>query len=112
MQVSAQQLDDTVLVKMSGSLDALTADTVIDLINAQLAYGHTHLIADLSDVDFMSSAGLRAILTALKGARQQGGDLRLTGAQPGVQKVLRLSGFTSILKMFPTLDEAIASFAT
>jgi anti-sigma B factor antagonist len=110
MQISAQHVEGAVIVKMMGSLDALTADAATDSINAQLSEGHVNLVADLSGVDFMSSAGLRAILSALKGARQQGGDLRLAGAQPSVQKVLRLSGFTTILQTYPTLDEAIASF--
>ena len=72
--------------------------------------GASQLVADLSQVEFMSSAGLRAILAALKEARQHGGDLRLAAAQPGVEKILKISGFTSILKAYPSVDEALSSF--
>jgi anti-anti-sigma factor len=62
-------------------------------------------------VDYTSSAGLRVLLGAIKDTRALGGDIRLAGIQPDVQKVLNLSGFTNILKVFDTLDEATASFS-
>ena len=110
MDISLKQIDHTTLVSVSGSMDALTAGEVARFLSAQIDGGHTQLVADLSQVDFMSSAGLRAILAALKQTRQQGGDLRLAAAQSGVAKVLKMSGFTSILKFYATVAEAVASF--
>ena len=110
MDISLKQIDQTTLVSVSGSVDALTAGEVASFLSAQIDSGHKHIVADLSQVDFMSSAGLRAILAALKQTRQQGGDLRLAAAQPGVEKVLNMSGFTSILKFYATVDEAVTSF--
>ena len=110
MDISLKQIDQTTLVSVSGSVDALTAGEVASFLSAQINSGHTHIVADLSQVDFMSSAGLRAILSALKQTRQQGGDLRLAAAQPGVEKVLNMSGFTSILKFYAAVDEAVTSF--
>jgi anti-anti-sigma regulatory factor len=46
----------------------------------------------------------------LKESRQEGGDLHLAAAQPGVEKILKMSGFTSILKSYPTVAEAVAGF--
>ena len=107
-----KQIDQTTLVSIAGSVDALTAGEVASFLSAQINTGHRQIVADLSRVDFMSSAGLRAILATLKETRQQGGDLRLAAAQPGVEKVLKMSGFITILKFFPTVDEAVASFGS
>ena len=49
-------------------------------------------------------------MATLKDARRQGGDFRLAGVQPPVLRVLELSGFTSILKLYGDVDEAVASF--
>ena len=65
---------------------------------------------DLSQVEFMSSAGLRAILVSLKVCRREGGDLRLAAAQPGTEKVLKLTGFLTIIKSYPNVAEAQGSF--
>ena len=46
----------------------------------------------------------------MKEARSRGGDIRLAEVRENVRKVLELSGFTSILKLFPDIDSAVASF--
>lgn len=100
------------LVAVDGSVDALTAPELTDFINAQVAGGYSRVVVDLSQVEFMSSAGLRALLASLKESRQQGGDLRLAAVPPGIEKILKMSGFLSILKSFPGVEEALESFKT
>jgi anti-sigma B factor antagonist len=51
------------------------------------------------------------MLSAMKETRRRGGDFRLAGANERVHKVLELSGFTSILRLFPDVGTALASFA-
>ena len=110
MEINVKQLESTTIVCVTGSVDAFTADQLTSALTGEISRGHTQLVADISRMDFMSSAGLRAVLAATKEARLQGGDLRLSGAQPGVEKTLKMSGVTSILNAFPALDEAVASF--
>jgi anti-anti-sigma factor len=99
------------IVQVSGSVDALTASVLTDYLSLKIGQDHTNLVLDLSEVDFMSSAGLRSVLAALKECRNKGGDLRIAGAQPGVKKVLKMSGFTNILKTFSDSENALASFS-
>jgi anti-anti-sigma factor len=110
MDIMLNQLGETTVVSISGSIDALTAPDVMNFLHSKIAGGQHRLVLDLSRVDFMSSAGLRVILAALKSSRQEGGDLRLAAAQPGVEKILKMSGFTNILKAFPSVDEAVDSY--
>lgn len=95
-----------------GSIDSLTAEQLMaafaTTVNAQMP----RLVADFRDVVYTSSAGLRALLAALKDARRLGGDFRLAAVQPGVLRVLEMSGFTGILKLYDDVDAAVASFAT
>ena len=88
------------VVAVNGSLDASTAAELNEYVSTQISAGHSQLILDLSQVEFMSSAGLRAILVSLKESRREGGDLRLAAAQPGTEKVLKISGFLAIIKSF------------
>ena len=110
METNTQIQDEVTVVSVTGSIDALTAETVTQALLAQIQDGVTELVADLSGVDYTSSAGLRSILSAQKEIRQNGGDLRLAGVQPNVLKVLKLSGFTSIFKTFDDTAAAVASF--
>ena len=111
MEIQVDSVEDIAVVSIAGSLDALTAPDLARFFSGQIAEGHVQLVADLEQLEYTSSAGLRAILGAVKEARQEGGDLRLAAAQPAVQKLLNLSGFTSILKVFPEIDSAVASYS-
>ncbi|GAB1342404.1 STAS domain-containing protein [Gemmatimonas sp.] len=110
MQITIAQHDHVTVVAIAGSIDALTADTLVSSLLAELAAGRTRLVAHFADVEYTSSAGLRVLLTTLKDARQRGGDLRLAEIRPNVKQVLELSGFTSILKCFADVPSAVASF--
>jgi anti-sigma B factor antagonist len=111
MDVRMETRGDVVVVSIGGSIDATTAPELAAAFSGEISKGHTRLVADFTAVAYTSSAGLRALLGALKEARQQGGDFRLACVRPTVFRVLELSGFTSILKYFPEVNGAVASFA-
>jgi anti-sigma B factor antagonist len=111
MQIQDNNVKQVTIITIQGSIDALTAPKITEYINGLIANGNFKLVADFSGVDYTSSAGLRVLLGAVKGTRAKGGDLCLVGVQPDVNKVLTLSGFTNILKIFPDSDSAVENFA-
>jgi anti-sigma B factor antagonist len=112
VETNVKQQDQATILSITGSVDALTAGDLTNVMLANLKGKQKNLVVDLGGVEFMSSAGLRAIMIGLKESRQQGGDLRLAEPQPGVEKILKMSGFTNILKTFPSVDQALASFGS
>ncbi len=111
MQIVVSAEGGVTVVGISGSVDGLTADELLRTLADRVSAGAAQLVADCSALEYTSSAGLRSLLGAVKLARQRGGDLRLAAIQPGVLRVLDLSGFTSILKHYPDVDAAVVSFA-
>lgn len=110
MQISVARQDAVTIVSVAGSLDALTADALTAALQEQVQSGNTRLVAALAGLEYTSSAGLRVLLATLKDVRQRGGDLRLAEVQDRVRRVLDLSGFTSILKCYPDVPSAVASY--
>jgi anti-sigma B factor antagonist len=111
MEIQDRQVNGVTVLSLTGSIDAMSAPKITEYIHELVAKGNINLVADFSGVDYTSSAGLRVLLGAIKETRAQSGDMRLTGVQPDVLKVLNLSGFTNILKLFDDLDAAVASYA-
>ena len=109
MEMQVVNSDKTVIVSISGSIDALTSERVAEGLALHFK-DEKNILLDLAQVNFMSSAGLRVVLGALKETRRRGGDLYLAAAQPGVEKVLKISGFDSILHIFSSVDEALSGF--
>jgi anti-sigma B factor antagonist len=111
MEITFREVDQVTVVSISGSVDGLTAEDLLGALGTHVRSGRTRLVADFAEVDYTSSAGLRALLTTMKEVRQRGGDFRLAAVRAEVHRVLELSGFTSILKLYGDVDSAVASYA-
>ncbi|MGE5248896.1 MAG: STAS domain-containing protein [Bacteroidota bacterium] len=110
MEITRHVENGVNVIKVAGKIDGLTSETVINAFLSQVNGGTPRLVADLEGVDYTSSAGLRALLAIQKAVRQSGGELRLASVQPYVFKVLDMSGFTSIFKIYGDVGSAVASF--
>lgn len=111
MKTEVKQENTVTVIAVSESVDALTAADLTKTISDQISDGHANVVVDLGGVEFMSSAGLRTLLGAVKESRSAGGDLRIVSTNPGVDKVLKMSGFHNIAKVFTSAAEAVASFS-
>jgi len=111
MEIAIIEQDTVTLVTIRGSVDSLNADQLTAACAEPIGRGRVRLVADFGAVTYTSSAGLRSLLATVKDCRRQGGDLRIAALQPQVERVLAISGFTSILKIFPDCDSAVGSFA-
>ena len=112
MKTDVRQDGEVTVVAVSESVDALTAPDLTRTLTEQIKAGHCNLVVDLTSVEFMSSAGLRTLLGAVKESRTNGGDLRIASTNPGIDKVLKMSGFHNVAKVFTSSSEALASFTS
>jgi len=110
METSVEQQENVFTVHISGSVDGHTAEDLQQVFSREVQAGHHRLVADFGGVEYTSSAGLRVLLSTLKQARAGSGDLRLAAPRAEVQKVLELSGFTGILRVYETVNDAVRSF--
>ena len=110
MELKNQDYGHTCVVSITGSIDALTSTEVQGNFQKLYNQGKYNLVADLAQVDFMSSAGLRVLIAARKETLQHGGDIRLAAARSEVERMLNISGFTNILKTYADVEAAVAGF--
>ena len=95
------------LLKVSGRLDATAAAEFNQAAARALEAAPPRLLVDLAGLDFISSAGLRCVLTLAKTCQKDGRPLGFCALAPLVEDVFKISGFMSILKIFP--DQAAAA---
>jgi len=110
MKFNRKKVGTANIVSIDGDIDALSSGAVTEYIDECINQGEINLIVDLSQVNFMSSAGLRVILGAVKKCRSNTGDLFIAAPQPDVARVLKMSGFESILNCFESIDLAVSQF--
>lgn len=104
MEVSISKREGVTVVNIAGSVDTFTADDLATTFKKLIGEGATKLIANMKETEYVSSAGLRALLVGMKEARAKGGDLRLAALRLPVMRVMQLSGFTKIFG----IDEDVA----
>jgi anti-sigma B factor antagonist len=98
------------VMKVRGRVDSETAPELDDALTKLLQDNRNKIVLNLQGVDYMSSAGLRAMVKAYQAAKKSGGDVRLAAVSNPVEVILRTVGMMQMLQMYPTDQEAMASF--
>ena len=97
-------------MKVRGRVDSDTAPELEHALSQLLDANRNKIVLHLQGVEFLSSAGLRAMVKALKDAQKSGGDVRLVSVSEPIEVILRTVGMMQMFKMFPTSEEAAAGF--
>ncbi|MBQ3051774.1 MAG: STAS domain-containing protein [Clostridia bacterium] len=93
LNINATKNESTLTLVLDGRLDTVTAPELQAAIDEQID-GISNIIMDCKDLAYISSAGLRVLLTARKSIQ---GDLILNNVTPSVRDVLEITGFVDIL---------------
>ena len=109
MNISVKDVNDIKVVQFDGKLDSNTAKDAEVRLN-DLLNETAKILIDFEKLDYTSSAGLRVLLSTAKQLKAAGGELRLCNLNDTVQEIFDMSGFSSILSVFPSESDAIEGF--
>ncbi len=108
MQITTEQVDTTLVVVPAGRLDSNHATGFEKTVTDYVRNGERRIVIDLSQIDYISSAGLRVVLMLVKQLKSSNGSLVLCGMKPSIKEVFDISGFSKILQIRGTRAEALA----
>jgi len=108
MQLANERHGNALVVRVSGRLDAVTAPAFEAHCQQALAAGERDVILDFAGLEYISSAGLRGVLTAAKSVAAGSGEFALANAHGIVRQVLDISGFLRMFKILDSLDTPTA----
>jgi anti-anti-sigma factor len=104
--VTSSVEDQVVFVEITGEVDAHTARELERTLNDLLAQGHSRLVLDASQMGFISSAGLRAIMFAHREVCQRGGQVRICGLSAQTRRIFEMAALDECLEIYDTRQEA------
>ncbi len=105
-------MPEAVVVSASGRVDALSSGLLEGHCKQLMAtHGRKSLVLDLEGVEYMSSAGLRAILSLGKQAEAGGGRLALCGVRGTVHEIFEIAGFLSLFPIADSMEQALKKVA-
>jgi anti-sigma B factor antagonist len=112
MNVSARRYASAVVLQVSGRLDqdtcdAFRGDLMKHVETASLDGGG--IVLDLSQMEYVSSAGLRCFMLASRQAKARQARIFVSALQPMVKEIFDISHFNLVFQVFPTVREALAA---
>lgn len=110
MEITTRMQGDVTIVGVVGNLDSKSSPEAQRALDAILAGGGRKIAVDFTALDYISSAGLRVMLSVAKKLGSTGGALRTFGLNATVREVFDISGFSRILAVFPSEAEALEGF--
>jgi anti-anti-sigma factor len=111
MEIHDERVGDTCVVTAKGRLDGGASAAFADKVAGLITSPSPKLLIDFAGVDFVTSAGLRAVLLLVKKVKAAGGSFALCGVQDSVREVLDITGFTGMLSIHPARADGIAAMA-
>jgi anti-anti-sigma factor len=109
---AAYEQSHTLVLLICGELDTNSAGLLDNTLSGELSKGARRVILDLSDMDYVSSVGLRTFLSSLKKLKADQGRMVLTGLNEEVQEIFDMAGFSALFEITPNLDKARTTLAS
>lgn len=110
LDISVQSFKRVDLVTVAGRVDSNTAPELEEALEERMSEGRYNLVLDLSEVNYLSSAGLRALVSALRNTKKKGGDVRIAQPSERVAEVMTLAGLDSLFTSYDDVTVAVGSY--
>ena len=110
MTIAIEPTDKAHIIALEGQVNSSNAATVETEVLAVVNQGAKNVLLNMTELSYISSAGLRVVLVLAKRLKQAGGKLVIYGMQPHVREVFDISGFLAILTVTGTRAEALEQF--
>ncbi len=108
MQVSIDRRQgQAAVITPEGRLDLASASEFKQILTDAVEAGDRILVVDLSNVPFVDSSGLGALISGMKATRIAGGDLRIAEVGDQARLILELTSLDKVMKIYPTVEEAL-----
>ncbi len=108
MEITVQELNDVELITIKGRVDSVQASQLAQALEAANQRGKYKLVMDMSQLEYMSSAGLRALVTAQRNSQHHNrGEVVLARVPELIREALDVVGFAAYFKIFDTVASAL-----
>ena len=107
MQIETSKIDQTVVLEIKGRMDVIAAMQYEKTFTECLQRGDRQFVMDLNALEYISSAGLRSLLTTAKKVKEVKGTANFCNVNGVVKEVFAMSGFDSILPVFNSVKDAL-----
>lgn len=106
METHVEEKGDVVVIRLKGRLDAASSPQLEKIINSIIDTGHFKFVLNFEGIDYLSSAGMRLMLSVSKKLKHLEGKVVACCLDDEVMDVIKMAGFHQVLEIYPTEEES------
>ena len=107
LRISLEEIDQKIILRLEGKIDASSTPLLEKKIDSLIKEGHIFLLFDLHRIVYLSSAGLRLFLSAMKKLKEKKGGLILFSGGEEINEIIKMAGFDRIFPICSNEKEAL-----
>lgn len=108
MEAQVEEKGDVIVVRVQGRLDAASSPQLEKKINSIIESGHFKLILNLEEVDYLSSAGMRLMLSVSRKLKHLEGKIVACSLNDEIMDVIKMAGFHQVLELYSSENESFS----
>jgi anti-anti-sigma factor len=108
MEISIRQQARAIVVVLKGRMDAVSAPMFESTLADHMAAGASRVVVDCEALEYISSAGLRSLLSTARTLRTRHGELAFAGIKDMVREVFEITGFATMFTIYDSTEAALA----
>lgn len=112
MEVKVEEKNEVVVVRPQGRLDAASAPQLEQQLQSIIEQGHFKIVLNLANVEYLSSAGMRLMLSVSKKLKNLEGKIVVCSLSDEVMDVIKMAGFHQVLEFYPNEEESLTHLVT
>jgi anti-sigma B factor antagonist len=110
MEITTRDHKRASVLKVIGRVDSNTSPEFDGKLKEYINAGRVHIVIEMDETDFLSSAGVRALISAQKAVKSKGGQVVLARPSSKVKDVLKLAALESLFPVYDDTEEAVGAF--
>jgi len=110
MQIEQTTQGEVIALVLTGDLDSFSSNYLKEQLGKLFSDSKYEIIIDLTKVDFVDSAGLGQLVSALKLCVHHNGNLMLVGVNESISDLLRITKLDTVFRVYSTVDDAASGF--
>lgn len=110
MNITERDIDGIMIYTLEGRVDIQGAIDMDTTLQNAVQEGKHKMVLDMSELRYISSAGLRTLADVLTKNKDAGGDLKLCALNRKILRVFQIVGFDKFFAIYETVDDAVADY--
>ena len=111
LEITKEKNNSVTVLNIKGAINAHTVNEFEKVLEQCVENGEYNILINCKELDYISSAGLGALMGVIESVKSNYGDIKLCNTSSSVYRVFDILGFTELFQIYDNFDDGLKAFA-